>query len=223
LNKKLKNIILLGAPGTGKGTQAENISKWFDIPHISTGDIFRSNIKAGTELGKTADKYIAAGRLVPDDITIGLIAARLKEADCAGGFILDGFPRSIPQAEALDAYLALDGRKVEAVFNIYVPDETILQRLSGRRLCGDCGKPYHTVYNPPSSEGICDDCGGVVIQRDDDKEETIRERLTVYYDQTAPLIKRYGERGLLTRITGRELVEDTTAETRKAVFNVFSE
>ena len=217
----MKNIILLGAPGTGKGTQAENISKWFGIPHISTGDIFRSNIKAGTELGRTAKEYIDKGMLVPDGITIGLVSERIEEADCAGGFILDGFPRSIPQAEALDARLAAGGRNIQAVFSIYVPDETIVQRLSGRRLCGDCSKPYHTVYNPPAVEGVCDDCGGRVVQRDDDKEETIRARLAVYYEQTAPLIERYREQGLFIQITGRELVEDTTAETRDALRKVF--
>ena len=223
MNKKIKNIVLLGAPGTGKGTQAENISKWFGIPHISTGDIFRSNIKAGTELGITAKEYIDAGRLVPDDITIGLVAARIREADCAEGFILDGFPRSIPQAEALEKILAAAGADIGTVLGIYVADETIVQRLSGRRLCGKCGKPYHTVYNPPSKDGVCDVCGGGVVQRDDDRESTIRERLSVYYAQTAPLIERYRDRGLYIQVTGRELVEDTTKETFEAIHKVFGE
>ena len=219
----MKNIILLGAPGTGKGTQAANISKWFGIPHISTGDIFRSNIKAGTELGVLAKKHTDLGQLVPDDITIGLVAGKIAEADCAGGFILDGFPRNIPQAEALDEILAANGNQIHAAVSIYVPDETIIKRLSGRRLCGKCEKPYHTVYNPPAVDGICDDCGGALIQRADDSEGTIRERLSVYYQQTEPVIDHYRRQGIYIRITGHELVEDTTNETYEALKAVFNE
>lgn len=219
----MKDIILLGAPGTGKGTQAVNISKWYGIPHISTGDIFRANIKAGTELGLTAKEYMNAGRLVPDELTIGLISERLSEPDCAAGFILDGYPRSVAQAEALDAYLKAAGRKIAAVVNIYVDDETIVARLSGRRLCADCGKPYHIVYDPPPADGACGACGGRLTQRDDDDGETIRERLSVYYTQTEPLVKRYGEAGLLIQITGREKVDDTTSEMAVALKKRFAD
>jgi len=217
----MKNIILLGAPGTGKGTQAVNIASWYGIPQISTGDIFRSNIKAGTELGKIAKGYINDGKLVPDEITIGLVKTRLAEADCGGGFILDGFPRSVPQAEALDGYLAETGRQIGVVANIYLPDETIVARLAGRRLCGNCGRPYHTVYNPPEEEDICDSCGGRLVCREDDDERTIRDRLAVYHAQTAPLIERYDRRGLYVRITGRESIEDTTEEMAAALKKVF--
>jgi len=217
----MKNIILLGAPGTGKGTQAENITKWYGIPQISTGDLFRSNIKAGTELGKAAKGYIDAGRLVPDELTIGLATARLGEGDCAGGFVLDGFPRSVAQAEALEAYLATGGRGIHVAVSIHVEDGEIVARLSGRRLCPDCGKPFHIVYNPPAAGGACTACGAEVTQRADDKESTIRERLTVYYRQTAPLIERYRGMGLFVQITGHELVEDTTAEMAAALKKVF--
>ena len=219
----MKNIIMLGAPGSGKGTQAENISKWYGIPQISTGDIFRANIKAGTELGLTAKEYINAGKLVPDGLTNGLIRVRLSEGDCAGGFILDGYPRSVPQAEALDEYLAIGGRKINAVTNIYLQDETIVKRLSGRRLCADCGKPYHLTYNPPEKEDKCDACGGKLAQRDDDREDTIRLRLSVYYTQTAPLIERYRGLGLFVQITGREQVEETSNEMAAALKTFFGE
>ena len=219
----MKNVIMLGAPGSGKGTQAENISKWYGIPQISTGDIFRANIKAGTELGLTAKEYINAGKLVPDDLTNGLIRDRLSEDDCGGGFILDGYPRSVPQAEALDGYLAADGRKINAVTNIFLPDETIVKRLSGRRLCSDCGKPYHLTYNPPEADGKCGACGGKLTQRDDDREDTIRLRLSVYYTQTAPLIERYRSLGLFVQITGREQVEDTSNEMAAALKKFFGE
>jgi len=219
----MKNIILLGAPGTGKGTQAQNISDWYGVPQISTGEIFRANIRAGTELGLNAKEYIESGRLAPDGLTVGLVTERLAEEDCAGGFILDGFPRSVPQAEALDKWLAGNGRSIQVVASIYVADETIVSRLSGRRLCKNCGKPYHTVYNPPAKEGVCDACGGAVGQRDDDREGTVRERLSVYYAQTAPLIERYRKLGLFAQITGHELVEDTSAEMAAALKKVFGE
>jgi len=217
----MKNIILLGAPGTGKGTQAANIVKWYGIPQISTGDLFRSNIRAGTELGKLAKGYIDAGRLVPDGITIGMTTARLSEADCLEGFILDGFPRSVAQADALDGYLAPAGRAIHVVASIYVEDATIVARLSGRRFCPECGKTFHTVYSPPAEGGLCTACGAGVAQRDDDREATIRERLSVYYSQTAPLIERYRAMGLFVQITGHELVEDTTAEMEAALKGAF--
>jgi adenylate kinase len=213
------NIILLGAPGSGKGTQAENMGNWYGIPQVATGEIFRSNIKAGTDLGRMANGYLGEGKLVPDEITIGLVKSRISEEDCVNGFILDGFPRNIAQAEALEAFLAENGRKISVVASIYLPDETIVERLAGRRLCGECQKPYHTKYNPPIRDGACDACGGAIVQRDDDREETIRNRLSVYHAQTAPLIERYGAMGLFVQVTGRELVEDTTSEMRAALKN----
>ena len=217
----MKNIVLLGAPGSGKGTQAEMITARYGIPQISTGDIFRANIKAGTALGKSAKEYLDSGRLVPDELTVNLVKDRLAQGDCAEGFILDGFPRNIPQAQALDAFLSERGQRISVAVSIHVPDEAIIIRLSGRRMCRECGKTYHTHYNAPLSEGICDKCGGAVIQRDDDREGTVRERLSVYHAQTAPLIDYYGAAGLFVQITGRELVEDTTAEMAAALEKVF--
>jgi len=219
----MKNIVLLGAPGTGKGTQAESIVKWYGIPQISTGEILRSNIRAGTPLGLAAKAYVESGSLVPDEVTIGLMVERLGQGDCEEGFILDGFPRSIPQAEALDGFLSAGGRKLDVAASIYVPDETIVARLSGRRACPNCGKTYHLMYNPPASEGVCDVCGGQITQRKDDKEETVRNRLSVYYSQTAPLIEYYRGMGIFVEITGRERIEDTTAEMRVALEKVFGE
>ncbi|MCL2057844.1 MAG: adenylate kinase [Oscillospiraceae bacterium] len=220
----MKNIILLGAPGTGKGTQAANISKWYGIGHISTGDIFRSNIKAGTELGLTAKAYIDAGHLVPDEITIGMVKSKLSEPAYKEGFILDGFPRNIPQAEALDGYLLeAGGKRIHAVVSIFVPDETIVLRILGRRLCSNCGASYHTVYNPPAKEGLCDACGGKVVSRDDDSEATIRERLSVYYAQTEPIIERYRKLGIFTQITGHEIIDETSDEMHEALKKIFCE
>ena len=219
----MKNIILLGAPGTGKGTQAELMTKRYGIPQISTGDIFRAHIKSGTELGKAAEAYISAGRLVPDELTIGLIGDRLSQADCGNGFILDGYPRTIPQAEALDRWLADNGMRVNLAVSIFVPDEVIIMRLSGRRMCPGCGKSYHITDNPPAADGICDKCGGALRQRDDDKEETIRQRLSVYHTQTSPLKEYYRKAGVFAEIVGRELVADTTAEMTKALVEAFGE
>lgn len=219
----MKNIVLLGAPGCGKGTQADMMAARYGIPQISTGEIFRANIKSATALGKAAKEYIDSGKLVPDELTVSLVTDRLSKPDCGGGFILDGFPRTIPQAEALDAYLSGSGRSISLVASIYVHDETIVSRLSGRRLCRNCGKPYHVSDNPPAKEGVCDKCGGEVAQRDDDKEETVRNRLSVYYAQTAPLIDYYSKAGLFAEIVGQELVEDTTSEMIKLLTKVFGE
>lgn len=217
----MKDMILLGPPGSGKGTQAENISGWYGIPQISTGEIFRSNIKAGTKLGAEAKAYIDAGGLVPDDVTIAIVSDRLGEADCINGFILDGFPRTVPQAQALADLLSERGRGVRVVAGIYVPDATIVKRLTGRRACLGCGRTYHVDYNPPASEGVCDRCGGEIAQRADDREETVKQRLEVYHSQTSPLIDYYRNLGLYVEITGRELVEETTEEMRSALKIVF--
>ncbi|MCX7748610.1 MAG: adenylate kinase [Clostridia bacterium] len=202
-------LVLLGAPGAGKGTQATVISEKFKIPHISTGDIFRSNIKNGTELGKKAKEYIDEGLLVPDELTIDIVKDRLKQDDCKNGFILDGFPRTIPQAEYLDK--ALDSMEVnlDCALNIYVSDEEIIKRMSGRRLCSGCGKGYHTIYIPTRVSGICDSCGAAVIQREDDKEETVLSRLKTYHEQTEPLIDYYERKGKLVTVEGKKNVEDT--------------
>ncbi len=195
-------IIMLGAPGAGKGTQAKQIADKYGIPHISTGDIFRANIKNGTELGKKAKTYMDQGLLVPDELVVDLIMDRFKEADCANGYVLDGFPRTIPQAEALDAALTAIGEKVDYAINVEVPDENIVRRMSGRRACVGCGATYHIVYNPTKKEGVCDRCGAELILRDDDKPETVKNRLNVYHEQTQPLITYYGNKGVLKEVDG---------------------
>lgn len=210
-------LVLLGAPGAGKGTQAVILSEKLNIPHISTGDIFRNNIKNKTELGKKAEEYITKGLLVPDEITVDLMKDRLKEDDCKNGFILDGFPRNIAQAEALDKYLNEMGIKLDCALNIHVDDEEIIERISGRRVCQNCGKSYHVKYNPPAVNGECDDCKSKLIQRDDDKEETVIKRLETYHKQTEPLIEYYQKKGLLKTVIGQEKVEDTTREVMKAL------
>lgn len=204
-------VILLGAPGSGKGTQAVVIHEKLDIPHISTGDIFRANIKGGTELGKLAKSYIDKGDLVPDTVTIDIVKDRISQDDCKNGFILDGFPRTIPQAEYLDKTLVEMGAEVDVALNIHVPDEDIVVRMSGRRVCSSCGMSYHTVFNPPSKEGICNTCGNDVVQRADDKEETVKERLKVYHEQTEPLIDYYEKKGRLKTVVGKDKIEDTTS------------
>ena len=193
-------IIMLGAPGAGKGTQAKQIAEQYNIPHISTGDIFRANIKNGTELGKKAKEYMDQGLLVPDELVVDLVVDRIEKDDCQKGFILDGFPRTIPQAEALDAALAAKDMKIDYALDIEVPDENIIDRMSGRRSCRECGAIFHEKYNPPKSEGICDICSGELILRDDDKEETVKKRLDVYHEQTAPLISHYKSAGSLHEI-----------------------
>ena len=200
------NLILMGAPGAGKGTQAEKISAKWSIPAISTGDILRAAIKAGTELGNTAKSYIDDGKLVPDEIVIGIIKEYLTSDEAAKGFILDGFPRSIPQAEALDGM----GVKIDAVLSIEVADEKIVERMSGRRVC-TCGASYHTVYKPSQKSGICDKCGAELYIRKDDAPETVLNRLATYHSQTEPLKEFYAKKGLLITVEGQEEVADTTA------------
>lgn len=195
-------IIMLGAPGAGKGTQAKKIAEKYQIPHISTGDIFRANIKGGTELGMKAKSYMDQGGLVPDDITIGMLLNRIKEADCANGYVLDGFPRTIPQAESLTKALSEMGESIDYAIDVDVPDENIINRMAGRRACLACGATYHIVYNPPKQEGICDVCGEKLVLRDDDKPETVQKRLGVYHEQTQPLIEYYGKAGILVTVDG---------------------
>lgn len=197
-------IILVGPPGAGKGTQAEKIVAKHGVAHISTGDILRANVKAGTELGKKAKSFMDAGGLVPDDVIVGMMRGRLSEADCAKGFILDGFPRTVPQAEALTALLKDMGIKLDGVILLDVPDDTVVERLCGRRMCRGCGKIFHVAFKPSAVGDHCDACGGELYQRDDDKESVIRQRLAVYHDQTAPLIDYYDKAGLLLRVDAAE-------------------
>jgi len=201
-------IIMLGAPGAGKGTQAKKIAERYLIPHISTGDIFRANIKHGTELGKKAKAYMDEGALVPDDLVVDLVVDRFKNPDCANGYVLDGFPRTIPQAEALDTALNAIGETIDFAINVEVPDENIINRMSGRRSCIGCGATYHTKYNPPKVEGICDSCGEKLILRDDDQPETVKNRLLVYHDQTQPLIDFYKKKGILAEVDGMKDMDD---------------
>ena len=190
-------LIMLGAPGAGKGTQAKKIAEKYSIPHISTGDIFRANIKNGTELGKKAKTFMDQGLLVPDELVVDLVVDRVNQEDCKNGYVLDGFPRTIPQAEALDRALAEMGQKIDYAINVEVPDENIVNRMSGRRACVDCGATYHIVYAPTAKEGICDKCGAELILRDDDKPETVTKRLSVYHEQTRPLISFYADKHVL--------------------------
>ena len=201
-------IIMLGAPGAGKGTQAKKIAAKYNIPHISTGDIFRANIKNGTELGKKAKTYMDQGLLVPDDLVVDLVVDRVGQDDCERGYVLDGFPRTIPQAEALTKALADLGQKVDYAIDVDVPDENIVRRMSGRRACVGCGATYHVVYAPTKKEGICDTCGGELILRDDDKPETVQKRLNVYHEQTQPLIDYYTEAGILKTVDGTVDIDD---------------
>ena len=195
---------MLGAPGAGKGTQAKMIAGKYGIPHVSTGDIFRANIKAGTELGLKAKSYMDAGGLVPDEITIGMLMDRIHEADCAQGYVLDGFPRTIPQAESLTKALAEGGEAIDYAINVEVPDAAITERMGGRRGCPACGASYHIKYNPPKQEGICDVCGSALTQRDDDKPETVLKRLSVYHELTQPLIDYYTAAGVLKEVDGTQ-------------------
>ena len=200
-------IIMLGAPGAGKGTQAKQIADKYKIPHISTGDIFRANIKNNTELGQKAKQYMDQGLLVPDELTCDLVVDRIKQDDCKNGFILDGFPRTIPQAEALDAALDKINEKMDYAINVDVPDENIVNRMGGRRCCLNCGATYHVVTIPTKVEGICDRCGSPVVLRDDDKPETVQKRLTVYHDQTQPLIDYYEKQSILKTVDGTKSME----------------
>jgi adenylate kinase len=201
-------IIMLGAPGAGKGTQAKKIAAKYGIPHISTGDIFRANIKNGTELGKKAKTYMDQGALVPDELTCDLVVDRIQQADCKNGYVLDGFPRTIPQAECLTEALEKLGEKMDYAVNVDVPDENIVNRMGGRRACVGCGATYHVVFNAPKAEGICDACGEKLILRDDDKPETVQKRLNVYHDQTQPLIDYYEKAGILKNVDGTVDMED---------------
>ena len=205
-------IVMLGAPGAGKGTQAVNIAKEFGIPHISTGDIFRANIKNQTKLGMKAKSYMDKGALVPDDITIGMLLDRIVDNDCKNGFVLDGFPRTIPQAESLKAALSLQDARIDHAIDIEVPDEVITKRMGGRRSCPKCGGTYHIAFNPPKQEGICDNCGTELVQRADDKPETVLERLKTYHDQTQPLIDFYRNEGVLTEVDGTKKPDEVLAD-----------
>ena len=197
-------IVMLGAPGAGKGTQAIKIADKYDIPHISTGDIFRANIKGGTELGQKAKSYIDKGELVPDEVTIGMLLDRIAQDDCKNGYVLDGFPRTIPQAESLTEALKSQGDRIDFALNIDVPDEAIIKRRSGRRACPKCGATYHIVYAAPKTENICDKCGTELIIRSDDKPETVKDRLNVYHQQTEPLIAYYKTAGVLREVDGTQ-------------------
>lgn len=197
-------IIMLGAPGAGKGTQAKRIADKYSVPHISTGDILRGNIKNQTELGLEAKQYMDQGQLVPDSLVVSLVVDRFKEADCKNGYVLDGFPRTIPQADALDKALSAIGEKVDFAINVEVPDESIVNRMSGRRACLGCGATYHLVTIPPKTEGICDTCGNELVLRADDAPETVLNRLNVYHDQTQPLIDYYGQQGILHEVDGTQ-------------------
>lgn len=196
------NIVLLGPPGAGKGTQAKKISEHHLLPHISTGDILRENISNNTALGLKARSYMARGELVPDELLITIIRERLSKPDCSGGFLLDGYPRTVPQADALQMILTEAGRRLDVVLNIGVSDDELVKRLSGRRVCGTCGASYHLVFNPPKKDMVCDKCGGNLLQREDDKPEAIRNRLMVYKKQTEPLIKYYTEKNILRTVDG---------------------
>ncbi len=195
-------IIMLGAPGAGKGTQAKMIAKEYDIPHVSTGDIFRANIKEGTELGKEAKGYMDKGLLVPDELTVKILLDRVAKDDCKNGYVLDGFPRTIPQAEVLEDALNKLNDKIDYAIDVNVPDENIIKRMSGRRACLKCGATYHIEHVPPKKEGICDVCGEPLVLRDDDKPETVKNRLDVYHKQTQPLIDFYSERNILKTVDG---------------------
>ncbi len=196
------NLIFLGAPGAGKGTQAKMVSEKYGIPQISTGDMLREAVAKGTELGKKAKEYMDRGELVPDEIVIGIVKERLQQPDCEKGFVLDGFPRTLAQAEALDEMLKELGKKIDAVINIAVPEEEVVKRIVYRRTCKNCGAVYHLIYNPPKEDNKCDKCGGELYQRDDDKEETVRERYRVYRENTEPLIEYYRKKGILYDVDG---------------------
>ncbi len=212
-----KYIVLIGAPGAGKGTQAARLREFLNLPHVASGDLFRENLKNQTELGLKAKAYMDRGELVPDDVTIAMVMERLSRPDCANGVLLDGFPRTITQAEALDRALAATGRKISSVPYIAVPDEALVERLSGRWLCRTCGESYHTLFNPPRRAGVCDRDGGELYQRDDDKPETVRNRLNVYWQQTSPLIDYYRRRGVLVEINGDQAIEAVEADLKAAV------
>lgn len=204
-------IIMLGAPGAGKGTQAKMIADKYGIPHISTGDIFRANIKNGTELGLEAKKYMDLGKLVPDELTVKILLDRVAQEDCAKGYVLDGFPRTIPQAEVLDKALTELGEAIDFAIDVDVPDENIVKRMSGRRACLSCGATYHLEHIPPKKDGVCDKCGKELVLRSDDKPETVLNRLKIYHDQTQPLIEYYTQKGVLYTVNGTVDMKDVFA------------
>ncbi|MFO7820099.1 MAG: adenylate kinase [Halanaerobacter sp.] len=208
-------LVLLGPPGAGKGTQAARLEEEYEIPHISTGDIFRKAIKEETELGQKAKEYIDAGKLVPDKVTNGIVKERLAESDCQEGFILDGFPRTVNQAEALSQILSDLDYELDAALNIKVSSDEVVKRLSGRRICSDCGATYHVDFNPPQEERVCDKCGGELYQRDDDTPDTIKERLEVYYDKTAAVVDYYEEQDLLVIIDGQQGLDEVFTEIKE--------
>lgn len=201
-------IVMLGAPGAGKGTQAEKLAEKYGLPHISTGDIFRKNLKEGTELGKEAKTYMDAGKLVPDELTVRILLDRVGNDDCKDGYILDGFPRTIPQAEALDAELGKIKEKIDFAIDVDVPDDNIVNRMSGRRACPKCGATYHLEFIPPKNDGVCDVCGAELIIRDDDKPETVKNRLAIYHEQTQPLVDYYRKKGVYHAVDGTLGVDD---------------
>ncbi len=208
-------LVLLGAPGSGKGTLAADLKNIYNIPHISTGDIFRKNISDNTELGSKANEYISKGQLVPDDITIDMVAERLSEPDCVNGFLLDGFPRTIPQADALADIMKRLDRDITAVINVTISDELVLRRLTNRRVCSKCGFSYNLISLPPKKDGICDKCGGEVIQREDDSEDTIRNRLATYHKQTQPLVEYYRDLGLIFDVSNEGRPEEAVKKVRQ--------
>lgn len=210
-------ILLMGPPGAGKGTQAEKLTEILQVPHISTGDMFRSAIKEETQMGMLAKSYMDKGELVPDEVTVGIVKDRIAEDDCKKGFLLDGFPRTVVQADALEKILEELGIKLDSVVNIEVPLEELIGRLTGRRICKSCGATYHMLFNPPAQEGLCDKCGGQLYQRDDDTEETAKNRLEVYEKQTAPLLEYYKNTGLLVNVNGNQSMEDVLAEILKVL------
>ncbi|WP_031477823.1 adenylate kinase [Streptomyces bicolor] len=211
-------IVLVGPPGAGKGTQAAFLAKNLSIPHISTGDLFRANISQQTELGKLAKSYMDAGNLVPDEVTIGMAKDRMEKPDAEGGFLLDGFPRNVSQAEALDEMLQSESMKLDAVLDLEVPEEEVVKRIAGRRICRkDSSHVFHVTYSRPKQEGVCDVCGGELYQRDDDSEETVRKRLEVYHTQTEPIIDYYKAQGLVVTISALGKVEEVTARAMEAL------
>lgn len=211
------NLLLMGLPGAGKGTQAEKISEKYNIPHISTGDMFRSAIKEGTELGKKAKSFMDQGALVPDEVTIGIVKERLSQDDCANGFLLDGFPRTIAQAESLQTLLSELNQSIDHVLHVNVPEEKLVERLSGRRICPTCGRAYHVMYNPPEKEGICDKDGQALIQRDDDKPETVKNRLKINIEQSKPLLDFYRDKGYLVTIDGDQDIDKVFQEIQSII------
>ncbi|CAM4476167.1 adenylate kinase [Paenibacillus phoenicis] len=206
------NLLFMGPPGAGKGTQAETIVNEFGIPHISTGDAFRLAIKQGTPVGMKAKEYMDQGLLVPDDVTVGIVRERLQQPDCEKGFLLDGFPRTLSQAESLDELLDSMGRKLDHVINLKVDRNKLLARLTGRRICKSCGATYHVIFNPPGQEGVCDKCGGELYQRSDDNEESVGTRLDEYINKTAPLLKFYEDKGLLRQVDGEQEIDAVSKE-----------